>query len=182
MPLMRRYTVHVRGGRAMQIPVPVGNMRTAPVSGVTEGATADEEPLGDDVVQNRSRVRPAGERAAASGRPGRLPVLVPEGFTWGGLLFGPLWFAVHGAWLTAVVDAALWLLAAMLLPLALPALLLLQGLLGQDIRRWHLRRRGAVLGGVVVAPGREAALVRLLDARPDWRSAGPRTGFWMRRI
>ena len=36
----------------------------------------------------------------------RHPVLVREGFSWGALLFGPLWLAVHRAWIAAVLALA----------------------------------------------------------------------------
>ena len=34
-------------------------------------------------------------------KPGRTPVLVPEGFSWAAWLFGPLWLAAHRAWVPA---------------------------------------------------------------------------------
>ena len=33
-------------------------------------------------------------------------MLVREGFSWGALLFGPLWLAVHRAWIAAVLALA----------------------------------------------------------------------------
>ena len=39
-------------------------------------------------------------------RAGAAPVLVREGFSWGALLFGPLWLAVHRAWIAAVLALA----------------------------------------------------------------------------
>ena len=39
-------------------------------------------------------------------RAGAAPVLVREGFSWGALLFGPLWLAVHRAWIPAVLALA----------------------------------------------------------------------------
>ena len=102
----------------------------------------------------------------------RAPVLVREGFAWGGLLFGPLWLLARGAWLAGVLAACAWIVALAVLPAlaALSALLALHwaaGLFGQDIRRWSLARRGYVLVHVVAAADEDAALARLLDRRPD---------------
>ena len=38
-------------------------------------------------------------------RQGTAPVLVREGFSWGALLFGPIWLAAHRAWIPAVLTA-----------------------------------------------------------------------------
>ena len=99
------------------------------------------------------------------------PVLVREGFSWGAAIFGPLWFALRGAW----VVAALALLAAvagaathgrwpLLLALALGWVL---GLFGHDLVRWSLARRGFLLVHVVAGRDADEALARLLDRRPD---------------
>ena len=34
------------------------------------------------------------------------PVLVREGFSWGGLVLGPLWLAAHRAWIAAAISLA----------------------------------------------------------------------------
>ena len=102
--------------------------------------------------------------------------LVPERFSWGALFLGPVWFAAVGAWLPALLVAVLWAVAGAVFPPAVAAVVVLQGLLGQDLRRWSLRRRGVLMAGVVVARGREAALARLLDARTDLRDG------WMRQV
>jgi hypothetical protein len=101
-------------------------------------------------------------------RPGAEPVLVREGASIAAALFGPLWLALNRAW----VPAAIVVLAAVLaiaLPSAVPAvgLAALLGLLGNDLRRWDLDRRGYVLLHVVAATGQDAALQRLLTERPD---------------
>ncbi len=101
------------------------------------------------------------------------PVLVREGFSWGAAIFGPLWFALRGAW----VVAALTLLAAvaaslthgrwpLLLALAL-ALGWVQGLFANDLVRWSLARRGFLLAHVVAGRDGDEALARLLGRRPD---------------
>ena len=43
----------------------------------------------------------------------------------------------------------------------------LLGLFGQDLRRWSLARRGFTLAHMLAAPDEDAALARLLGARPD---------------
>ena len=105
-------------------------------------------------------------------RPGAGPVLVREGFSWGALLFGPLWLAAHRAWVPAALNLAVAILlfgltaggtrAALWL-----ALVVLQGVSGRDLVRWSLDRRGYVMAHVVAARDAEAALSRLLQGRPD---------------
>ncbi len=106
-------------------------------------------------------------------RPGRVPVLVREGFSVGALLFGPLWLLGQGAWLPAVVVAALWGLAGLLPhPEAFwLALAVLAGVLGRDLCRWALARRGYALSQVVAGPDADAALARLLASRSDLAGA-----------
>jgi hypothetical protein len=100
------------------------------------------------------------------------PILVREGFSWGALLFGPLWLAVHRAWIAAVLTLAASVLIVVLAPgdvaaALLTALILLLGLSGNDLRRWSLDHRGYLLAQVVVARDELEALGRLLDRRPD---------------
>ena len=108
--------------------------------------------------------------------PARPPVLVPEGWSWGAAAFGPFWLLAHRAW----VPGALVLAAVVILNLAVPGALrpvlvlgffLLLGLLGRDLLRWALDRRGYAMQHVVAAPDGDAALLRLLDARGDLVSA-----------
>ncbi len=49
-------------------------------------------------------------------KPDSEPVLVREGFSWLALLFGPLWLALHRAWLAAAFSLAGYVLIAVLLP------------------------------------------------------------------
>ena len=100
------------------------------------------------------------------------PVLVPEAFSWGALFFGPLWLLSHGAWIAALLVLAALVLACtvpppVLRPLAAFGVLLLAGLLGQDLRRWHLRLRRYQLDHVVAARSVDEALFRLLRHRSD---------------
>jgi hypothetical protein len=105
-------------------------------------------------------------------RDSRPPVLVREGFAWGAFFLGPIWFALHRAWVAAAIDFALGVLAVALVhgearPVLLLALAVLQGLFGNDLRRVALSRRRFVLAHVVAARDRDAALARLLARRPD---------------
>ena len=99
------------------------------------------------------------------------PVLVREGFSWGALLFGPLWLFWQRAWIAGALALCAWI-AASLLPDPIPALLLpalawLLGLSGNDLVRWSLERRGFLLAHVIAAANADAAFSRLLAARPD---------------
>lgn len=114
--------------------------------------------------------------AAAAGQPARGPVLVPEAWSWGAALFGPFWLLAQRAWVPGIIVLAVVVIANLLVPPALRPVLvlgfgLLLGLMGQDLVRWSLARRGYALAQVVAAPDEEAALLRLLDARPDVREA-----------
>ncbi len=116
---------------------------------------------------------PAGSQAGNGRRSEpRLPVLIPEAFSWAALLFGPLWLLAHRLWLEAALVLGVTLLAGLLLPaaLAVPALVAAQLLLGlhaQDLRRAALARRGQAVAHVVAELNADRALARLLDARPD---------------
>jgi len=105
-------------------------------------------------------------------RSGTAPVLVREGFAWGAFLFGPLWLALHRAW----VPAALALVAGILILALAPgataialilALALWLGASGHDLRRWSMRQRGFTLFQVIAAHNETDAFARLLERRPD---------------
>jgi len=105
-------------------------------------------------------------------RDGAAPVLVREGFSWGALIFGPLWLAMRGAWVpAALVLAAIILIAALSAGPAeaalFAALAVWLGVSGNDLRRWSLRLRGFVLQEVVGARGETEALGELLERRPE---------------
>ena len=105
-------------------------------------------------------------------RAGATPVLVREGFSWGALVFGPLWLAVHRAWVPAVLTLVatvliLFLTTAGMSVVLLGALILLLGLSGHDLYRWSLDHRGYLLAQVVAARNELEALERLLNRRPD---------------
>jgi hypothetical protein len=100
------------------------------------------------------------------------PVLLPEAFSWGAAIFGPLWLLAHRAWIPAV----LLLCAGVAVSAAVPepattvlglGLAWLTGLFGRDLCRWSLERRGFRLARVVAAGSEDEALARLLDHQPD---------------
>ncbi len=100
------------------------------------------------------------------------PVLLREGFSWGALIFGPVWLAANRAWVAAAVSLAAYILITVLVPQPLRlilgvALAILLGLTGFDLCRWSVARRGFLLVHVIAARGREEALQRLLTYRPD---------------
>jgi hypothetical protein len=105
-------------------------------------------------------------------KPNASPVLVREGFSFGALLFGPIWLAAHRAWLPALAMVLLTLLillvtrppASVILILGLA---LLAGFSGRDLLRWSVTRRGYLETNVVTGRNQYDAQARLLDARPD---------------
>ncbi len=110
--------------------------------------------------------------AGEQGRRGRSVRLLPEGGSLLATILGPIWLALHGAWLTAFAAAIAELLlgracAAPPLwpeaPAVLAGLVAAIGLFGHDLRRWELR-----LGGwreIALVAGRTAddAFLRLHD-------------------
>ncbi len=105
-------------------------------------------------------------------RPAREPILVREGFTLAGFLFGPLWLLAHRAWIPAIFTLAafVWIFAlaptALLGPLSF-GLALIIGLTGRDMVRWSLGRNGYAFAHVVAAGDQDSALARLYAARAD---------------
>jgi hypothetical protein len=100
------------------------------------------------------------------------PVLVSEGFAWGGLILGPLWLAAHRAWIAASISLAAYVLILVFAPLPAAVVLaaglaVILGLTGNDLRRWALENRGYLLVHVVAAGSRDDAFRRLLTYRPD---------------
>jgi hypothetical protein len=109
-------------------------------------------------------------------RAGATPVLVREGFSLGALVFGPLWLAVHRAWVPAVLTVVatvliLSLTTAGLSVVLLAGLILLLGLSGHDLYRWSLDHRGYLLAQVVAARNEMEALQLLLSRRPDLKGS-----------
>ena len=105
-------------------------------------------------------------------KPDAEPVLLKEGFSWGGLIFGPVWLGAHRAWIATAISLAAYVVIAVAAPalagwiLAFGVALLL-GLTGNDLRRWALEHRGYLLVHVLAARGKDEAWLRLLNHRPD---------------
>jgi hypothetical protein len=100
------------------------------------------------------------------------PVLVREGFSWGAFFFGPLWLAVHRAWIPAALCLAVYLLVLFLASDPVASILSLGlawlvGLSGHDLRRWSMAHHGFLETYVLIARSEADALARLLADRPD---------------
>lgn len=109
-------------------------------------------------------------------RAGTAPVLVREGFSWGALLFGPIWLAVHRAWIPAAISLAAFVIIGftthdVVQAALLTALIVSLGLSGYDLRRWSLDQRGFLLAQVVTGRSELDAMARLLERRPDLRGS-----------
>ena len=107
-------------------------------------------------------------------KPQRLPLLVREGFSWGAAIVGWLWLLVQGAWIPALLILAGALAAARLMAVThsiapLIAIVLIQGVFGRDLVRWSHGLRGYRPDAPVAALTHDAALLRLLNERPDLR-------------
>lgn len=105
-------------------------------------------------------------------KPGAEPVLMSEGFAWGTCLLGPVWLAVHRAWIAAGLSLAssvlIWALAPPVLAVVLAlGLAVLLGLHGHDLQGWALEHRGYTVAHVVAGRRREEAWMRLIAHRPD---------------
>jgi hypothetical protein len=108
-----------------------------------------------------------------SKRAGRPPVLVKEGISWPCLFLGWIGLLLAGSWISALLAGAVgFLLLALLRPVSgawpvLAGLQVLIALFANDLRRWELRLHGLVPGPVVGGRDSDAALLRLLDRRPE---------------
>lgn len=105
-------------------------------------------------------------------KPNFPPLLVREGFSFGALLFGPIWLAAQRAWLEAGAVVVLTLLILILTrpPAAIVLILglaLWLGCSGRDLVRWSLTRRGYLATTIVAGRDQYAALAHLFEARPD---------------
>jgi hypothetical protein len=106
----------------------------------------------------------------------REPVLLHDGFAWGAFLFGPFWLLLHRAWIPATLSFVTFFVFAFRLPAGIadvlvPALMVLHGLSGNDMRGWALERRGYLLTHVLAARTESDAMARLLADRPDLGAA-----------
>ena len=102
-------------------------------------------------------------------------MLVREGFAWGALFLGPLWLALHRAWIAAAISFGCLCSACRLVPGAAAAILavglaLILGFTGRDLRCWALERRGYLLAHVFAAGDRDDAFAAA--AEPASRFGG----------
>lgn len=100
------------------------------------------------------------------------PVLLREGFSWGALVFGPLWLLAHRVWIPAALVFAAQAFIVLLAPepidfVLFAAMALLLGMSGYDLRRWSIEHRGYLLVHVLAAHSEAEALGRLLTNRPE---------------
>jgi hypothetical protein len=107
--------------------------------------------------------------------PGRASRLVPEGFSLGAFVFGPLWLFAHRAWLAGVIALALLivlgLLAGSMPDSSTPSILLLGyaallGWNGRDLCRWSLARQGYEESHILAGRDGEDAYARLIARDP----------------
>nr|WP_220790147.1 hypothetical protein [Gluconacetobacter tumulisoli] len=98
--------------------------------------------------------------------------MVAERLSWRVLVLGWFGLLLQGCWiaglLAGAVSLATWALlghSALIAPVWL-GLHLGLALCTGNIREWELRLNGLTAGPVVVAPGAEAALLRLLERHP----------------
>ncbi len=113
-----------------------------------------------------------------SPRAGAPPVLVKEGVSWRCIVLGWLGLLVTGAWMPALLVGAVSL-PVLALSRHFPghwAVLLgvniLVAFFANDLRRWDLRLRGFTVGPLVAGRDAGAALLRLLDHRPELLGGG----------
>ncbi len=108
-------------------------------------------------------------------------VVLRDGFSWGAVIFQPLWFLAHRLWVAALVVtlaiAALATACVLLkvtsggMVMAHAALALLIGHEANAIRAWTLTRHGRIAVDAVIADSRDLAEARLF-ARWLERSPG----------
>ena len=105
------------------------------------------------------------------------PRLVKEGFSWPCLFLGWIGLLLSASWIAGLLAGAVFLaLGGLLRSLhglwpVFAGLQVLLALFANDLRRWELGLRGFVAGPLVSGHDTNAALVRLLDLRPDLCSA-----------
>lgn len=116
----------------------------------------------------------------------RRVVFVKEGFCWPALFVPVLWLLFNRMWLlllaylvaVAAAEAALQASGSVTFAgLGGFALALLFALIANDVRRWHLGRKGYVMRGIVAGGDRDECERRFfadwLEARPAPRRASP---------
>ena len=105
-------------------------------------------------------------------KPHTPPLLLREGFSIGAAFFGPVWLAMHSAWIPAATVLALLILIPILTDPPATAVLmaglwLILGQSGRDLVRWSIERNGYMETAVIAARDLDEAQIRLYTARPD---------------
>ena len=105
-------------------------------------------------------------------KPHTPPLLLREGFSFGAAFFGPIWLAMHRAWIPAACVLVLLILIPMLTDPPVTAVLtagvwLMLGQTGRDLVRWSIERDGWLATAVIAARDLDDAQIRLYSARPD---------------
>lgn len=100
--------------------------------------------------------------------PGRPPLLIPEGFSWGAFVFAPFWLLRHGVWFGLLAYVVGVLAIGALAPpawrgLAFLALHLLAGFEARDLLRAKLARQGRDTRAVIFGMDEDAAFLRALS-------------------
>lgn len=108
--------------------------------------------------------------------PDRDIVLVKEGFCWPAAMFPPFWAIWLGMWASALALTAVFAVVVAVIgyfslggtaPLWLVGgFAVMAGLLGNDLRRAHLTRRGFSVEDVVIAANMAEAEHRFFDRHP----------------
>lgn len=102
--------------------------------------------------------------------------VVKDGFSWPAAVFGFIWALVVGAWEVALLLFGLQIAVGVLLELLISdpgaqavvqiGMAVVIGLMANELRRWHLEKRGMYEDAVVTANNKEEAERRYLDANP----------------
>lgn len=109
--------------------------------------------------------------------PDRDIVVVKEGFSWPAFLFSAVWALWSRLWLVAlgiIIAEALagalmsWLNASVVTQTSISmGLAVLLGVIGNDLKRWTLERRGFIQSDIVAAADGDAAEHRFFERHPQ---------------
>ena len=121
----------------------------------------------------QDRPFPKGEPLSDS----RAYLFLPLGFSWMAFLFGPLWMIWNGMWRVMFLYLAFSTLPFLVDYFVVPGgdrlggmmsllIVFFLGLQANQIRVWHLQRRGAKDEGIVAAPSLLGAEMRFAETRP----------------
>ena len=102
--------------------------------------------------------------------------VVKDGFSWPAAVFGFIWALVVGAWEVALLLFGIQVAVGVVLELLISdpsaqavvqiGMAVVIGLIANELRRWHLEKRGLYEDAVVTANNKEEAERRYLDANP----------------